>query len=492
MKKSIDCLRLVLFCVLAMLCFSNQMLANPRKSINTDMHTYLPSLTGEPAMTVFTSSENHLNFYYGDSIGSGQMVLIRKGDTRLSIHCPVLLLKADMNQVPYLIYPGEHILVKNDENGYTSFSIPGNIQRNNELSFFKQLIQQTGPIYDPPGGSWTLKYQRKVTTIDSLHQLELEIEQNKTKRILLLDSFFHKLSISTEFKKLALGLINITATKDSLHLYKHNQELLEQSGLYAQSIRRNLATLNQVSFSTFLPYQRTFNLSLGILTKTRYYDAGLQMKNTADFKNLFDFVDSTYLNMAKNYLLSSFIGYALTHDIVIPATYLSKFQKECTDGGYKKIITAKLNEKPEKYLSLKGKNSLLTTNKTVKDLATLLPQFKGKLVFLDFWASWCSPCRGEMPSEAKLINLYKGEKIVFLYISIDKSIDDWEKACKEENFNKSNSFLLLNSDKAPFVEKYKINTIPRYLLVGKNGEIINSDAPRPSESKLKDLIDKNL
>ena len=230
---------------------------------------------------------------------------------------------------------------------------------------------------------------------------------------------------------------------------------------------------------------------MGVITKTKYYE-GFQIKNSADFKSLFDFVDSAYLNMARNYLLSSFIYDALKNEMVISATYLSKYQKECTDEGYKKIITAKLNEKPEKYLSLKAKNSLLTTNKTVKNLATLLPQFKGKVVFIDFWASWCGPCRREMPSESKLINLYKGKKIVFLYISIDKSIDDWERDCKEEDFNKDNSFLRLNSDKAPFAKKYKINTIPRYLLVGKNGEIINSDAPRPSDSKLKDLIDKNL
>jgi thiol-disulfide isomerase/thioredoxin len=467
------------------------MRANPRQPINTNVNTYLPGLTGEPAITIFTSSENNLDFYYGDSIGSVQMVLIRKGDTRLSIHCPVLLFKADENQVPYLIYPGEHILVKNDKNGYTSFSIPGNIQRNNELSFLKQLIQQTGPIYDPPGGSFTLKYQRKVTTLDSLHQFELEIEQKKVGRLLLLDSFSHNLLISPEFKKLALGLINVTATKDSLYLYKHNQNLLEQSGLYDQSIGRNLASINQASFSPFFPYQQACKLSLGIITKTKYYE-GLQMKNAADFKNLFDFVDSAYLNMAKNYLLSCFICYAINHEIVIPSAYLLKYQKECTDEGYKKIITARLNEKPEKYLSLKGKNNLLTTNKTVIDLATLISQYKGNVLFIDFWASWCAACRQEIPFESKLANLYKGGKVIFLYISIDKDIHNWTKACAEEELNKHHSFLLLNADKAPFVEKYKINAIPRYILIGKNGEIINSDAPRPSESKLKYLIDKNL
>jgi thiol-disulfide isomerase/thioredoxin len=442
-------------------------------------------------MTIFTSSENNLGFYYGDSVGYGHILLIKKGDTRLSIHCPAFLFKADDNQTPYLIYPGEHLQLKNDKNGYTSFSIPGNIQRNNELSFFKQLIQQTGPIYDPPGGSVTMKYQGKVADINGLHQFELEIEQKKTERISLLDSFSHHLSISPEFEKLAFDVINVTATKDSLYLYKHNQDLLEQSGLYDQLIGRNVATINQASYFPYFPYQQACKLSLGIITKTKYYE-GLKMDNAADLEKAFDFVDSTYLNMAKNYLLSSCIYLALMHKIAIPVNYMARYQRECTDEGYRKMIAAKLHEKTEKYLLLKGKNNLLTTNKTVIDLATLISQHKGNILFIDFWASWCSPCRREMPSESKLVNLYKGKKVIFLYISTDKDINDWAKASTEEELNKDNSFLLLNADKAPFVEKYKINTIPRYLLIGKNGEIIDSDAPRPSEPKLKDLIGKNL
>jgi thiol-disulfide isomerase/thioredoxin len=442
-------------------------------------------------MTIFTSSENNLDFYYGDSIGYGHPVLIRKGDNRLSIHRPVLLFKADDNQIPYLIYPGEHLQIKNDKNGYTSFSIPGNAQRNNELSFFKQLIQQTGPIYDPPGGSFRMKYQGKVADINSLHQFESEIQQKKAVRLLLLDSFSHNLSISPEFEKLAFDIINVTATKDSLYLYKHNQDLLEQSGLYDQLIGRNVATLNQASYFPYFPHQQACKLSLGIITKTKYYE-GLKMDNAADLERAFDFIDSTYLNMAKNYLLSRCIYQALMNKIAIPARYMIKYNKSCTDEGYKKIISAKLNEKPEKYLLLKGKNNLLTTNKTVIDLATLISQYKGKVLFIDFWASWCSACRQEMPSEARLVNLYKGKKVAFLYISTDNDINNWTKASTEEELNNHNSFLLLNADKAPFVEKYKINTAPRYLLIGKNGEIIDSDAPRPSEPKLKDLIGKNL
>ena len=55
-----------------------------------------------------------------------------------------------------------------------------------------------------------------------------------------------------------------------------------------------------------------------------------------------------------------------------------------------------------------------------------------------------------------------------------------------------NSFLLLNFDRSLFAKQYNIYTIPRYILINKVGELINDDTPRPSDPKLKELIDKNL
>ncbi len=133
---------------------------------------------------------------------------------------------------------------------------------------------------------------------------------------------------------------------------------------------------------------------------------------------------------------------------------------------------------------------LSADGKTVQDLSAVISTYKGKIVLLDFWASWCNPCREEMPYTNILKKEYAGKTIVFITISTDSNISDWQKANKEESLGNENSFLFLNADQASFVKHYNINSIPRYLLLGKDGKVISDDAPRPSDPKLKIFFNK--
>jgi thiol-disulfide isomerase/thioredoxin len=135
---------------------------------------------------------------------------------------------------------------------------------------------------------------------------------------------------------------------------------------------------------------------------------------------------------------------------------------------------------------------LLVDCKTIKDMQTVIAQYKKKLILLDFWASWCSPCRVEMPYLDRLKKNFKDKNIVFVCISTDKQTNDWLKASKEESLVNNNDFLFLNFHSSQFAQLYKINTIPRYILIDAKGKIINDDTPRPSDPKLKELINRNL
>ena len=87
---------------------------------------------------------------------------------------------------------------------------------------------------------------------------------------------------------------------------------------------------------------------------------------------------------------------------------------------------------------------------------------------------------------------YENKNIAFVSISTDQNVNDWQRANKEESLAVSRSFLLLNAARSSFVKRYNIHSIPRFLLIGKQGNIISEDAPRPSDQKLKALVDKNL
>jgi thiol-disulfide isomerase/thioredoxin len=121
-----------------------------------------------------------------------------------------------------------------------------------------------------------------------------------------------------------------------------------------------------------------------------------------------------------------------------------------------------------------------------------LSDFKGKYVYVDVWATWCGPCKAEIPSLKKVEKAYEGKNIEFLSISVDaiKDKEAWKTMIAEKEMGGVQLFAT-NSWKSEFVTNYKINGIPRFILIGPDGTIISPDAPRPSDDKLIELLDEN-
>ncbi len=117
---------------------------------------------------------------------------------------------------------------------------------------------------------------------------------------------------------------------------------------------------------------------------------------------------------------------------------------------------------------------------------------KSKLVLVDFWASWCIPCRQELPLMRELKRLYAGKDIVFLTISIDNKFLEWQKASNAEKLSSDESFVITSTDSVFVFKGYSIKNIPRYLLFNKDGSLIDADAPSPGTNALKEMIDKYL
>lgn len=120
-----------------------------------------------------------------------------------------------------------------------------------------------------------------------------------------------------------------------------------------------------------------------------------------------------------------------------------------------------------------------------------LSDFKGKVVYIDFWASWCGPCRAMLPySKSMHENLTDKQKkqIVFLYISIDAEADKWKKAIQDlgiqgVNVNSPGNW---NSKVCGY---FQINSIPRYMIMNKKGDIVEINAKRPADpTVLDDLL----
>jgi thiol-disulfide isomerase/thioredoxin len=120
---------------------------------------------------------------------------------------------------------------------------------------------------------------------------------------------------------------------------------------------------------------------------------------------------------------------------------------------------------------------------SVKMFEDVLAQYKGKVIYVDFWASWCPPCRGEMPSSQKLHSQFEGKDVVFLYISFDRAADAWKGGIEKMDIKGVHYFPAGDANQAVST-KYGITGIPRYMLVDKTGKVINDDAPRPSSGQV--------
>ena len=136
-----------------------------------------------------------------------------------------------------------------------------------------------------------------------------------------------------------------------------------------------------------------------------------------------------------------------------------------------------------------GKPSRLFNYENQKGGTTSLKSLKGKYVFIDIWATWCSPCRQDLPFLEKIEEQFQGKNIVFLGISIDNVKDriKWSTLVNEKQLG-GIQLLADKEFKSEFIKSYAINSIPRYILLDTYGNIVNANAPRPSDPKLVDLL----
>lgn len=124
---------------------------------------------------------------------------------------------------------------------------------------------------------------------------------------------------------------------------------------------------------------------------------------------------------------------------------------------------------------------------------TTLADLKGKLVYIEIWATWCGPCLQEQPALTQLIKDYKEKNIEFVSISIDIK-NDYTKWRDMVVKNKVGGVQLIadKSLQSDFMKAFSVGLIPRTILLDENGNIINPHAPRPSATETRAYLDSLL
>ncbi|OBX21199.1 MULTISPECIES: TlpA family protein disulfide reductase [Bizionia] len=128
---------------------------------------------------------------------------------------------------------------------------------------------------------------------------------------------------------------------------------------------------------------------------------------------------------------------------------------------------------------------------------TSLSDLAGKYVYIDVWATWCGPCKAEIPFLKEIEKEYHGKDIQFVSLSIDddkshkgswdQARADWKAMIADKELGGIQLFAP-KGWQTEFIQAYKINGIPRFILIDPAGNVVSPDAPRPSSDELKELL----
>ena len=109
-----------------------------------------------------------------------------------------------------------------------------------------------------------------------------------------------------------------------------------------------------------------------------------------------------------------------------------------------------------------------------------LSDLRGKVVYLDFWGTWCKPCMQEMPASADLRKKFEGRDVAFVYISVSDKAEKWQQVLAAGHLTGPNSIHLRNPENGDVPNRYQVAQYPTYWLIGRDGRILSRQAPHPS------------
>ena len=320
----------------------------------------------------------------------------------------------------------------------------------------------------------TLEESEYVHLTDSVRKLELDFLNKQEK-------------LDKEFKTLEEASITY---KEALQLKRFE--------LYKRFVTKNDGFVKSDNFPDF---ETELNLEdenlLALSNYKNYLNAYYSDLSSENAKKDSIATDIAYLKTVskevkspkiKEYLLYGAAKYNVSYTKELQ-NYYDIFMANSTSEEHKKDITEKYN----KLIKLsKGQASpKFVDYENYNGGTTSLDDLKGKYVYVDVWATWCGPCKREIPSLKELEKEYHNKNIAFVSMSIDRKNDyeKWRTMVKEKELSGVQIYAP-NDWKSDFVTDYGIMGIPRFILIDPEGNIVDSNAPRPSSDTLIKLFNE--
>ena len=232
--------------------------------------------------------------------------------------------------------------------------------------------------------------------------------------------------------------------------------------------------INNVAFSSYFP--KYVQISQGSTCDWEYTYAKLQKDTLIKGSDLYD----SFLIRALDGMVQDFPKHKSKKYVDMTIAAVDSVLAGTLDVRYKDVFAEeKMVENEVLLMSPEGRKT---------NLSKVLKGLKGKVIYVDFWATWCRPCCAEMEPAARLRNEMEGKDVDFIYLSTDEEHADMCGSLEKLQLKGCKVYRILNPKAARFMYEYKIDLIPRYMLIDKNGIIVNDNAPRPSSEEIRQQI----
>ena len=192
-----------------------------------------------------------------------------------------------------------------------------------------------------------------------------------------------------------------------------------------------------------------------------------------EFKNLWDTASVIFKNDSRDYLKFKL----LSENLQMPQIEFNRYKNEIENKRYQLYLDSvfALNNH---YFTIEEKNTILedSTGRSLS-LNDILEKNKGKIIYLEFWASWCYPCRFEMKYYKTVQEKLEQNQVVPIFISIDEKKEQWKEALGKIPTTNYSHYLV--KDKTVLNRFFNLHSVPKYVIIDKAGKVINYEAIGP-------------
>lgn len=335
--------------------------------------------------------------------------------------------------------------------------------------------KQTGPVFTGAGAKKVEYLNANTLPFPDFKVNEeafiKQLEEREARLLAYLDSMaFDAAFTAKEKKRLHYSVYDYLPIYPSAHKYYAQDNLYKPSETYFSALKAVLAVEPE------------------LIDMPEYVGTLQRVMNAYVAKDLVPFEPVSYLKNQLAYVQENIndpaLSEKLVHDIameniknygtahwdIIQPVYEAKVV-----AADKKKALNELREQWERIAVGQPSPAFKCLNINGKEVS--LSDLAGKYVYIDVWATWCGPCRGELPHLKTLEHQFRNKNIAFVSISCDEDKAAWEKMVKEEKLGGIQ--LILGADRS-FMNNYRITGIPRFILLDREGKIVSANMTRPS------------